>query len=93
MGIIWSSPYRWQIIEITSWMLLLITGFVFILLSIGFNDITWRIIGGVFAVIGTCLSISGTCWCVHIIRKGKYGVDGAMEVPDHEVETLTSEMA
>ena len=93
MGIIWSSPYRWQIIEITSGMLLLITGFVFILLSIGFNDITWRIIGGVFAVIGTCLSIGGTCWCVHIIRKGKYGVDGAMEVPDHEVETLTSEMA
>lgn len=70
-------------------MLLLITGFIFILLAIGFNDMTWRITGGVFAVLGTCLSIAGTLWCVRIIRQGKYGVDAAMEVPDYEVETLT----
>ena len=90
MGLIWSSPYRWQIIQVGLGLLILVTGFVFLLLSIGLQEDTWRIVGGICASFGSAMTIIGTCWCVWAIRRCKY-TTGTLQIPDWEAETLTSE--
>ena len=91
MGVVWSSPYRWQTLLVCSSMVVLVVGFIFLLLSIGLQNDTWRIMGGVCASLGTGLTLTGTCWCAWAVRHAKYHGDSS-NIVECEVETLTSDV-
>ena len=91
MGVVWSSPYRWQLLAVCFGLFVLTTGLVFLLLSIGLEDDFWRLMGGICASMGSALAVTGTCWCVWVVRHGRYGDGLAINVPDCEAETLTGD--
>ena len=93
MGVVWSSPCRWQILVICLGLLVLSTGFVLLLLSIGFENDKWRLVGGVSASMGSALVVTGTCWCVWVVRRGRFTDGLALTVPESEAETLTNDAA
>ena len=92
MGMIWSSPYHWQIIQVGLGLLILVLGFVFLLISIGLEEVTWRIVGVILISLGTALSIFGTCWCVCAVRS-RSSDESLLNPPEAEAETLTSDVA
>ena len=91
MGMIYSSPYRNQIVSIALGLLLLVTGFIFLLLSIGLEQLVWRITGSIITALGGALVLGGTCWCIFAVRNCKYTTGTLRLTAESEVETLTSE--
>ena len=89
MGVVWSSPYRRQLLAVCFGLFVLTTGLVFLLLSIGLQDALWRLAGGVCASMGSALAVTGTCWCVWVVRHGLYG--DTINMADCEADALTGE--
>ena len=92
MGMVLSSPYRNQILSIALGLLLLVTGFILLLLSIGLEEMIWRIIGSIVTALGGALVLGGSCWCIFAVRNCKYTTGTLRLNVESEVETLTSEL-
>jgi len=94
MGLVWSSPYHWQIIQsilqVILGLFILIIGFVLLLVSIGLDQVSWRILGVIFISLGTALSVFGTCWCVFAAR-WQTPEESLLYSPEAEAENLTNE--
>ena len=92
MGLPWSSPYKWQITLLSVGFVALLAGLVFLLLSVGADGHTWKLLGGVCVAMGTIIMFIGTCWCAWATTHQNCQLDSLMAA-DAEIETLTNENA
>jgi len=92
LGVLWSTPYTWQILQIGLGLLILVLGFVLLLVSIGLDEVPWRIVGVASISLGTALSIFGTCWCACAVQH-RSADEALLRAPEAESENLTSDMA
>ena len=97
MGVVWASPYRWQLLQIASGILSLVLGFIFLLLSIGLESTTWRIVGGIMTSFGSSMMVIGLCWCVWSVRRTRFrsphepNSESILHIPEWEAETLAQD--
>ena len=92
MGVLWSSPYRLQIISISVGMVILTTGFMFLLVSVGLEDPYWRLLGLACASVGSLLTLGSGCWCACSVRRDRFSQGLTLRVPDAEGESLTNDI-
>ena len=94
MGVVWASPYRWQLLQIALGILSLVAGFIFLLLSIGLESVTWRVVGGIMSSFGSSMMVIGLCWCVWTVRRTRFrgphesNSESILHIPEWEAETL-----
>ena len=86
-------PYKWQTLEMSLGFIAIVSGGIFLMISLGSKSPLWIILGASFGCFGVICTTIGAIWCVWSVRIARGIDEHALYGPrrDYEVETLTSD--